>query len=60
MDNENTNISDDGSDPLLGKALMILAIGKVKSVTLMSDGDEHSALIRISHLPATPRSGSSE
>jgi hypothetical protein len=29
MDNENTNTSEDGSDPLLEKAIGLLAMGKV-------------------------------
>jgi hypothetical protein len=61
MDNENMNTSEDGSDPLLEKAIGLLAMGKVTSICMMIDDQgDHSVLIRLSPLPATPRSGSSE
>jgi hypothetical protein len=61
MDKENTNISEDGSDPLLEKAVALLSMGKVESIVMMiDDKGDHSVLIRLSPLPATSRSGSSE
>jgi hypothetical protein len=45
---------------LLVMAMMLMAQGKIESITTESNGYVGSAVIRLSHLPATSRSGSSE
>jgi hypothetical protein len=54
MDKENTSTCAE-EYKLLVMAMMLVAQGKIESITTESNGYAGSAVIRLSHLPATPR-----